>query len=98
MRNAVPALLHLSTVVCLAAVFGSYTQAQALKTKRPAQSSSPAVELDRLPVQGNVHLLSGAGGNVIVQAGSQGVLVVDAGHASAAEPLLENIRGLAGER
>src|SRR5437667_10533869 len=39
-----------------------------------------AQDLSVLPVQGNVHLISGAGGNIALQAGSLGAVVVDTGN------------------
>ena len=47
-----------------------------------APSWRPAApgEIQVLPVQGNVHVLIGAGGNITVQAGDDGVLMVDTGH------------------
>jgi cyclase len=45
-------------------------------------------------VQGNVHLLLGAGANVAVQIGDDGVLVVDTGAAAPREALLAAIREL----
>jgi cyclase len=43
-------------------------------------------------VQGNVHLLYGAGANVAVQVGSDGILVVDTGATASREALLAAIR------
>jgi len=51
-------------------------------------------ELEMLPVQGNVYMLSGAGGNIAVQIGSQGTLVVDAGSAASSEQVIAAIRKL----
>jgi glyoxylase-like metal-dependent hydrolase (beta-lactamase superfamily II) len=45
-------------------------------------------------VQGNVHLLIGAGANVAVQIGDEGVLVVDTGSTATREALLAAIREL----
>jgi cyclase len=45
-------------------------------------------------VQGNVHMLTGAGSNVAVQIGEEGVLVVDTGAAASSEALLVAIRRL----
>jgi glyoxylase-like metal-dependent hydrolase (beta-lactamase superfamily II) len=45
-------------------------------------------------VQGNVHLLLGAGANAAVQIGEDGVLVVDTGAAASREALLAAIRKL----
>jgi cyclase len=53
-----------------------------------------ASELEMLPVQGNVYLLSGAGGNITVQIGNDGIAVVDSGGAATAAKLLPAIRKL----
>lgn len=45
-------------------------------------------------VQGNVHMLTGAGSNVAVQIGEEGVLVVDTGAAASRDALLAAIRRL----
>ena len=39
-------------------------------------------EIEVLPVQGNVYMLAGAGGNIAVQIGDDGVLLVDTGSRS----------------
>lgn len=57
-----------------------------------------AAEITALPVQGGVHLIEGAGRNVVVQRGDQGLLVVDAGLASRADDLLAAIKELAEDR
>jgi glyoxylase-like metal-dependent hydrolase (beta-lactamase superfamily II) len=51
--------------------------------------STGALEL--LPVQGNIHLLAGAGGNITVQAGKDGVLLVDSGSAAMTGEVVEAI-------
>ena len=53
-----------------------------------------AVQVRVLKAQGNVYMLTGAGGNVTVQAGSDGVLVVDTQYAQMSEKLLAAIRGI----
>jgi cyclase len=60
---------------------------------RQAQSPNDG-EVYALPVQGNVYMLVGAGGNVAVQTGDQGVLVVDTGTAQMSEKVLAAIRKL----
>ncbi len=55
----------------------------------PAQT--PA-DLVTLKVQGNVYLISGAGGNIAVQTGDQGVLVVDTGLANMTDKVVAAIR------
>jgi cyclase len=51
-------------------------------------------ELRVLPVQGNVFLLAGPGGNTTVQIGPEGALVVDAQPADLSAHVLDAIRGL----
>ena len=57
-------------------------EAPAAETKadapRVSQAKNPDTgEVQLLPVQGNVYMLAGAGGNVVVQVGPSGGLVVD---------------------
>ena len=57
---------------------GESRGATARAVVRPLPDPDPRTAgVQRLHVQGNVHLLVGAGGNVTVQAGDEGVLVVD---------------------
>jgi glyoxylase-like metal-dependent hydrolase (beta-lactamase superfamily II) len=61
----------------------------------PAISAQgPIPDIRTLHVQGNVHILVGAGGNVAVQIGDEGVLVVDPGLASTSDKVLAAIRQL----
>ncbi len=50
------------------------------------------VNLQTLKVQGNIYLITGAGGNVIFQTGDEGILVVDTGLARTADDVLAAIR------
>lgn len=50
------------------------------------------VEIHVLPVQGNVYMLVGAGGNITLQAGSEGVLLVDTMYAGLSDKVLAAIR------
>jgi cyclase len=51
-------------------------------------------EIHVLPVQGNVYMLVGAGGNITLQVGSDGVLVIDTQYAPLSEKILAAIRTL----
>ena len=51
-------------------------------------------ELEVLPVQGNVYLVAGAGGNTTVQIGPEAIVVVDTKTAAVADKLLQAIRKL----
>jgi len=59
-----------------------------------AQAAPTATEVETLKVQGNVYLITGAGGNIAVQIGDQGVLVVDTGLAAMSAKVLAAIRKL----
>ena len=59
---------------------------------RPAPSTPPALEIQH--VQGNVHMIVGAGGNIVVQAGDEGVLVIDTGLTARSAEVLAAIRRL----
>jgi cyclase len=58
-----------------------------------AHAQQPA-ELHVLPVQGNVSMLVGAGGNITLQIGKDGVLLVDTGLEQNSEKVLAEIRKL----
>ncbi len=58
------------------------------------QQNLDKVEIHVLPVQGNVYMLVGAGGNITVQAGNQGVLLVDTQFAPLSDKVLAAIRQL----
>ena len=59
---------------------------------RTVHAQTPA--LRTLHVQGNVHLIAGAGANVVVQVGPFGPVVVDPGPAAMGKQVLEAIRAL----
>jgi len=52
------------------------------------------VEIHTLPVQGNVHMLVGAGGNITVQVGKQGVLLVDTEFGPLVPKIMTEVRKL----
>jgi glyoxylase-like metal-dependent hydrolase (beta-lactamase superfamily II) len=53
-----------------------------------------AVQVRLQKAQGNVYMLTGAGGNVTIQVGADGVLIVDTQYAQMSEKLLAAIRGV----
>jgi glyoxylase-like metal-dependent hydrolase (beta-lactamase superfamily II) len=62
---------------------------------RAQQDQSPdSAEIQVLPVQGNIYLIAGAGGNITMQVGQQGVLLVDTGSAPLSGKVLSSIRKL----
>src|SRR5438094_1340637 len=77
-------LLLLIVVTALSAV---YARAQ-------GGQNFDAVQVDIKKVQGNVYMLTGAGGNVTVQVGDEGVLLVDTQFAPMAPKILAAVRKL----
>jgi cyclase len=80
----------LAAAICFATAYG---QAQ----NRPAQNRGPQpnfdnVEIHVLPVQGNVYMIVGAGGNITMQVGKDGVLLVDTQYAQLSDKILKAIR------
>ncbi|MGD0130836.1 MAG: MBL fold metallo-hydrolase [Bryobacteraceae bacterium] len=59
---------------------------------RPASENDGEVHTQH--VQGNVYMLSGAGGNITVQVGKEGVLMVDTGLANMSDKVVAAIRKL----
>jgi glyoxylase-like metal-dependent hydrolase (beta-lactamase superfamily II) len=51
-------------------------------------------DLRVVPVQGNVYMLVGAGGNITLQVAKEGVLIVDTGLAQMSDKVLAAIRQL----
>jgi len=58
------------------------------------QQNFDNVQIHVLPVQGNVYLLAGAGGNITLQMGKEGVLMVDTEFAPLAPKIMAEIRKL----
>jgi glyoxylase-like metal-dependent hydrolase (beta-lactamase superfamily II) len=54
-----------------------------------------AGDVKSVHVQGNVHMIVGAGANIVVQAGEDGVLVVDTGNAGTSDKVLAAIKQIA---
>jgi cyclase len=60
----------------------------------PASAQQAQNEIETFHVQGNVHMLVGAGANIAVQVGEDGVLVVDTGSGMMADKVIAAIRRL----
>lgn len=86
--SALRRLLVLAAVACLGAV--------GLVAQQPQNFDN--VEVKSLHVQGNIHMLVGAGGNVTLSVGDNGVLVVDTQFAGMADKILAKIKEIAGDR
>jgi glyoxylase-like metal-dependent hydrolase (beta-lactamase superfamily II) len=57
-------------------------------------AQQPAAQLNVIPVQGKVHMISGAGVNIAVHIGKYGVLMVDTPSPSASMQVMEQVRKL----
>ena len=77
------------------ALMGALGFAERVSTQAPAaRPAGGSAELASIHVQGNVHMLVGAGGNIAVQTGDDGVLVVDTGLAQNADRVIAAIKKL----
>jgi glyoxylase-like metal-dependent hydrolase (beta-lactamase superfamily II) len=83
-------------VVVAVALIGIDRPAAQQRSQAPQrpQAAQQNTEIHVLPVQGNVYMLVGAGGNIAVSVGPDGVLMVDAGLAEASDKVLAAIRTL----
>jgi len=70
------------------------THAQQVPGAAPANAGASNAEVHVLPVQGNIYMLVGAGGNITVQAGSDGVLLVDTGLTGMSDKVLAAVRSI----
>jgi cyclase len=89
-------LTLLTAAIALPAVASpaiTHAQAPANPARPPAPDPATA-EVHLLPVQGNVYMLVGAGGNITVQVGDDGVLLVDAGLASMSDKVFAAVQSL----
>jgi glyoxylase-like metal-dependent hydrolase (beta-lactamase superfamily II) len=75
--------------VLIAAVLGI-----ALQAAGAAQQSATGSAVRVIPIRGNLHLLQGAGVNIVASVGKDGVLLVDTGVAEMSEAVLGAIRQL----
>jgi glyoxylase-like metal-dependent hydrolase (beta-lactamase superfamily II) len=57
-----------------------------------------AGEVKAVPLQGNVHMIVGAGANIVVQVGEDGILIVDTGAAGTSDKVLAAIKALAPDK
>src|SRR5690606_32843090 len=72
--------------------------AQQLRTARqmpfPQKPDWAKLEVETLHVQGQMHMIAGAGGNIAVQVGDEGVVLVDTGYEQMSGKVLAAIRTL----
>src|SRR6266699_7005877 len=58
------------------------------------QQNFDNVQIKVLPVQGNVYMVAGAGGNITLQVGKEGVLMVDTEYGPLAPRIMAEVRKL----
>ena len=94
MRNVVCKII-VCTSLTLAEGLGEIQGTSAQSATAQARGARPALTtLETLPVQGGVHVIVGAGANVVVQVGPLGSVVVDAGVRERGTEVLDAIRTL----
>ena len=79
-------------VVLGTAGLGKLSRAQENQNGPRQSRNGDDAEIHVLPVQGNVYMLVGAGGNITVQAGKEGILLVDTGLAPMSDKVFAAIR------
>lgn len=72
----------------------SWSQQTPSRPNAPAAPDYSKAEVHILPVQGNIYMLVGAGGNITLQAGNDGVLLVDTGVAQMSDKVLAAIKSI----
>jgi cyclase len=91
--------LCVTLAVCVAL---NAQQQQQIRTAKqmpfPQKPDWSQLEVETLPVQGKVHMIAGAGGNIAVQVGDEGVLLVDTGYEQMSGKVVTAIRTLAPNR
>jgi glyoxylase-like metal-dependent hydrolase (beta-lactamase superfamily II) len=81
-----------ATLLPVALALGGVVLLGTLGVRAQQNPNLDNAEVHILPVQGNVSMLVGAGGNITVQAGKDGVLLVDAGLAPMADKVSAAIK------
>ena len=86
-------LASIAGAIALTCLWGPASARQG-QTAAPQTPDYSKAEVHILPVQGNVYMLVGAGGNITAQVGDDGVLLVDAGVAAMSDKVLAAVRSL----
>jgi glyoxylase-like metal-dependent hydrolase (beta-lactamase superfamily II) len=95
MKTAMRPVLLVAIVLCSVGLLAAHAQ-QPVTTVPLTPPATPIVVdgLEVLPVQGNVHMIAGAGANVGVQVGDEGVFLVDSGGAGQGQRVLSAVSRL----
>ena len=92
-HNTVWAAGALVAAVVLSSAAGAQIRT-ARQTPFPQKPDWAKLQVETLHVQGQVHMIAGAGGNIAVQVGDTGVLMVDTGYEQMSGKVLAAIRSL----
>jgi glyoxylase-like metal-dependent hydrolase (beta-lactamase superfamily II) len=93
--------LALGVLVAVSVAVGAQQTTQIRTPKQAPLPRTPdwaKMEVETLHVQGQVHMIAGAGGNIAVQVGNTGVLMVDTGYEQMSGKVLAAIRKISGDR
>ena len=93
LHNTVWAAGALVAAVVLSSAPGAQIRT-ARQTPFPQKPDWAKLQVETLHVQGQVHMIAGAGGNIAVQVGDTGVLMVDTGYEQMSGKVLAAIRSL----
>ena len=98
MKKVLWALCVLGVLCCVLCV-SAFAQSPLDRSLQIRKAQTPSDgEVHVVPVQGNVYMLVGGGGNIAVQIGDEGVLVVDTGTTPMSEKVLAAIKKLSPNR
>jgi glyoxylase-like metal-dependent hydrolase (beta-lactamase superfamily II) len=93
-------LVLVSLLMVAGLMLSAQQQQQPQQIRTPRQTPFPQkpdwakLEVETLHVQGQVHMIAGAGGNIAVQTGNSSVLMVDTGYEQMAPKVLAAVRKL----
>lgn len=82
----------LALMLATAVLLGTTVLAQVTCAQQNQNPDNAEIQI--LPVQGNVYMIVGSGGNITLQMGQQGVLLVDTGSAQLSDRVIAAIRKL----
>jgi glyoxylase-like metal-dependent hydrolase (beta-lactamase superfamily II) len=87
-----PRLVSIASALLFVGVLGATPLVYSQEAQNRGSQNTAGLEL--LPVQGNISMLAGAGGNITVQVGKDGILLVDSGVDAMSEKVAEAVRTL----
>jgi cyclase len=83
-----------AAIACAGSLFAQQGQPSAGPKDTSQQNKTAITEVHVWPVQGNVYMLVGAGGNITMQVGDDGILLVDTGLFRSTDAVVQAIRSV----